>query len=199
MKTKFFSFWDPKAGDNEKFEIDVEFANILEPPLLTRLVDHVVDFALARTVAERRVVAQAAADKSGISPGQSARILATFTFLARTMLPGQDAADDEPHDLADDMVELKIIKPEKSQDTVEWLEALRAVSHSQLHRAVRLYDSALSTIPRIQASQIVIDIRAVFDHTFDPLKDNLDSYESSCIGVEPVSYTHLTLPTSDLV
>ena len=50
--------------------------------------------------------------------------------------------------------------------------------------------------PPVETQEIANEYRQVADRLIDALTENHDAYERL---TEPVSYTHLTLPTSDLV
>jgi hypothetical protein len=193
VKSKLFSVFDPKQETNKEFCGDVAFVSSTPEKAVLTIVKHTAAFGLAPTTFERRKVAELAATESELPPKDAARCLRMFYFIARNMLPGEDAEEDSAQALAADLMELGIILPEKAQFTENWLARVRDVAMSALSIAHRKSSSADTALPTLASIDVAVDFRGVFDHEFDALKEKVTSYSPKCIGVEPVAVFRLRL------
>lgn len=193
MKSKLFSVFDPKRETNKEFSGDMVFVTSLPEQAVLSLIKHTAAFGLAHTTVERRKVAELAADDSSLPLKDADRCLRMMYFIARNMLPGEDAEKDEPEDLAADLVKLGVIPSDKAQFTQQWLARVRDFALSALNIAQRKSSSADSALPTLASIDVVVDFRGVFDHEFNALKEPAATYSPKCIGVEPVAVFRLQL------
>ena len=195
MKTKLFSLWDPFAKPNEKFVPDIQFISDINIETLMQLTEHIAAFHTARNTTENRIIAEKMATQYNLPPVQIARIMNIFCFMAGEMLPGEDAAQDTPFDLAQDMVELKVIPADKMEHTKKWLEKIQTISNKSLH-GFRCRETLTSTLPLVRLIETKVDMRVVFDREFNSSKEEIEKYDPKCIGVEPIAILRFVLTGS---
>ena len=110
--------------------------------------------------------------------------------------PEHDAENDEPADIADDLIELGHLPKTEREKVIQLLVGLKSVIQQDLALELRKTAVVGKCFPKFLAAETAVTFHAVFEKEMK-FGEEVDKYEPNCIGVVPVVSVRISTDEKD--
>ncbi len=104
----------------------------------------------------------------------------------------EEGTEDSVSDIVQDLVELKIVLPNRMDSLTKYLTSLRKYAIDFGRIRVKARSTTIKCLPVLSGIEVAIDYRPVMKHQFQP-SDKIDDYEPECLGLVAVPVVKLEL------
>lgn len=190
MKSNLFSKNDLMRVEN--FQKDIKALVELQPEVLVELPKYALDSLATFTTLQEESAREKASEMLNIPLAKLSHSIDLSEFFMRQFITDGDAEDDQPEDIAADIVELLECDKGKKEHLIKYFERLKHLSKEKVDLLILRRRYAHAVLPTLKSHKTVVEFRAVFDKEFKT-ELTIDEYKPNCLGTVPIGLIKLNL------
>lgn len=190
MKSQLFRSSDDFTDDD--FSKDIQFLYGLDPAIIQQLAPHALCVLEAPSNAEREKAIKEAAKALSAPASQLEHAIYVVIYFLRQFAPKGGAEQDQPENIADDLIELFKTPPEKHSAIVFLLKETQALAREKVQATLLHLAYSQTALPILSAVSAVVDFRAVFDEPFK-YENDVAQFSPKFMGTLPLGIIEIKL------
>lgn len=190
MKSNLFSKNDLMRA--EIFQKDIKVLVELKPEVLVELPKYAFDSLATPTNFQEDSAREKASEMLNIPLAKLSHSIDLSEFFMRQFITDGKAEDDQPEDIAADIVELLECDKGKKEHLIKYFERLKHLSKEKVNLLIIRRKYAHAVLPTLKSHETVVEFRVVFDKEFKS-ELTIDEYKPNCLGTVPIGLINLKL------